>query len=93
MMAAITTEGEAHAALLAGDHDGARAAYAKAVEQYRASWALAPPKSYGRLVGLLKAGVLGGQAAPPRPRCARRSPATRTPRARRSPPTSWPSQR
>ena len=62
MIAAIGTEGEAHAALLAGDHDAARAAYARAVEQYRASWELAPPKSYGRLVGLLKAAVLAGQA-------------------------------
>ncbi|MEA2193524.1 MAG: hypothetical protein QOI73_3645 [Solirubrobacteraceae bacterium] len=62
MMAAIATEGEAHAALLAGEHDAARASYARAVEQYRASWRLAPPKSYGRLVGLLKAAVLGGQA-------------------------------
>lgn len=64
MMAAIATEGEAHAALLVGDHDAARAAYARAVEQYRASWELAPPKSYGRLVGLLKAAVLGGCAEP-----------------------------
>jgi len=63
MKAAIATEGEAHAALLAGDHEAARAGYATAVEQYRASWALAPPKSYGRLVGLIKAAVLGGQAA------------------------------
>ncbi len=63
MIAAIGTEGEAHAALLAGEHDKARAAYARAVEQYRASWKLAPPKSYGRLVGLLKAAVLAGQAA------------------------------
>ncbi len=62
MIAAIGTEGEAHAALLAGDHAAARAAYAKAVEQYRASWKLAPPKSYGRLVGLLKAAVLAGEA-------------------------------
>jgi len=62
MMAAIATEGEAHAALLAGDHHAARAAYARAVEQYRASWKVAPPKSYGRLVGLLKAAVLGGHA-------------------------------
>ena len=61
-MAAIGTEGEAHAALLAGDPEAARAAYARAVEQYRASWKLAPPKSYGRLVGLLKAAVLAGQA-------------------------------
>lgn len=62
MMAAIAAEGEAHAALLAGDTERAAAAYARAVERYRASWALAPPKSYGRLVGLLKAAVLGGQA-------------------------------
>jgi hypothetical protein len=64
MIAAIETEGRAHTALLAGDHDAARTAYAKAVEQYRASWALAPPKSYGRLVGLLKAAVLAGQEGP-----------------------------
>lgn len=64
MMAAIVTEGEAHAALLAGDHDAARAAYERAAAQYRASWALAPPKSYGRLVGLIKAAVLAGQAQP-----------------------------
>ena len=60
MFEAIKVEGEAHAALLAGDTDAAAAAYARAVESYRASWALAPPKSYGRLVGLLKAAVLGG---------------------------------
>ena len=62
MIAAIATEGEAHAALLAGDHETARATYARAAEGYRKSWALAPPKSYGRLVGLLKAAVLAGQA-------------------------------
>ncbi len=62
MVAAIASEGEAHAALLAGDQDAARATYARAAGQYRESWALAPPKSYGRLVGLLKASVLAGQA-------------------------------
>jgi hypothetical protein len=62
MIAAIATEGEAHAALLAGDGDSARGGYATAAEQYLASWKLAPPKSYGRLVGLVKAGVLAGQA-------------------------------
>ena len=60
MLAAIAAEGEAHAALLAGDGAAATAAYARAVDGYRRSWALAPPKSYGRLVGLLKAAVLGG---------------------------------
>jgi hypothetical protein len=64
MMAAIAAEGVAHAALVAGDAEAAAAAYADAVEKYRASWALAPPKSYGRLVGLLKAAVLGGRSRP-----------------------------
>jgi hypothetical protein len=62
MLAAIAAEGRAHAALLAGEHEAARRAYAEAVDGYRASWALAPPRSYGRLVGLLKAAVLGGDA-------------------------------
>ena len=62
MLAAIAAEGEAHAALLAGDHEQARAAYKRAVDDYRASWKLAPPRSYGRLVGLLKAAVLAGAA-------------------------------
>ena len=62
MLAAIRAEGEAHRALLAGHTEQAAAKYADAVELYRASWALAPPKSYGRLVGLLKAAVLGGSA-------------------------------
>jgi hypothetical protein len=62
MIAAIAAEGVAHAALVEGDLAAARAAYADAVAKYRASWALAPPKSYGRLVGLLKAAVLGGDS-------------------------------
>ncbi len=62
MIAAIAAEGVAHAALVEGDTEAARAAYADAVEKYRASWALAPPKSYGRLVGLLKSAVLGGDS-------------------------------
>jgi hypothetical protein len=64
MIAAIAAEGRAHAALLAGDLETARRVYAEAVDGYRASWALAPPKSYGRLVGLLKAAVIGGAARP-----------------------------
>ena len=63
MLAAIAAEGEGHAALLSGDTDAARGAYRRAVERYRASWAAAPPRSYGRLVGLLKAAVLAGDAA------------------------------
>src|SRR3954470_15960723 len=64
MLAAIAAEGRAPAAPLAGDHETARHAYAEAVDGYRASWAVAPPRSYGRLVGLLKAAVLGGAARP-----------------------------
>jgi hypothetical protein len=64
MIQAIGAEGRAHAALLAGDRETARARYAEAVDGYRASWALAPPKSYGRLVGLLKAAIIGGTPQP-----------------------------
>jgi hypothetical protein len=60
MMEAIAAEGRAHSALLAGDGESARATYAAAADGYRRSWALAPPKSYGRLVGLLKASIIGG---------------------------------
>lgn len=64
MLGAIAAESDAHAALLAGEHEAARAAYVRAVDGYRASWVLAPPRSYGRLVGLLKAAVLAGAARP-----------------------------
>lgn len=64
MLAAIAAEGEAHAALLAGDGAAAAAGYARAVAAYRRSWELSPPRSYGRLVGLVKAAVLGGTARP-----------------------------
>jgi hypothetical protein len=62
MLRAIAREGEAHRAALGGDREGAVSGYAAAIELYRASWEQAPPKSYGRLVGLLKASVLGGAA-------------------------------
>jgi hypothetical protein len=89
MIAAIATEGEAHEALLAGDVDAARTAYAKAAEQYRASWALAPPKSYGRLVGLVKAAVLAGQARPAATEVRAALDGDPTPPARPSPRTRW----
>jgi len=60
MTAAIACEAQAHKAALAGDLDGSRAAFLEAAETYRASWELASPKSYGRLVGMLKAAILGG---------------------------------
>lgn len=57
---AITYDGEAHRALLAGDHAGASAAFSRAAETYWASWEAAPPRSYGRLVGRMKASILNG---------------------------------
>jgi hypothetical protein len=60
MAAAIALEGEAHRALLAGDEATARDRLRAAAERYRASWELAPPRSYGRLIGMLKALVIAG---------------------------------
>ena len=59
MKAAIRLDGEGLRALLDGDEDTGRARLAEAVERYRASWELAPPRSFGRLVGMLKAAVIG----------------------------------
>src|SRR3954452_5491796 len=58
MADAIALEGEAHRALLAGDAATARARLRAAAERYRASWELAPPRSFGRLIGMLKALVI-----------------------------------
>jgi uncharacterized protein len=58
MREAIAADGEAHRALLAGED--ARGALRRAAERYRVSWAAAPPRSYGRLVGYAKATILAG---------------------------------
>jgi uncharacterized protein len=58
MREAIAADGEAHRALLA-DED-ARPALRRAAASYRESWAAAPPRSYGRLVGYAKASILAG---------------------------------
>jgi hypothetical protein len=58
---AIATEGRAQRALLAGED--ARADLLAASDLYRRSWEVAPPESYGRLIGVLKAAVLAGDAA------------------------------
>jgi hypothetical protein len=57
---AIEAEGRAHRALLAG-HD-ATDDFRAAAALYRESWEAAPPASYGRLIGMLKAAVLAGDA-------------------------------
>jgi len=57
---AVAHDGEAHRALLNGDHTAASAAFSRAAETYWASWEVAPPRSFGRLVGRMKASILGG---------------------------------
>jgi hypothetical protein len=60
MEAAIEHDAVGQRALLAGDGEAARAAFAAAAELYRRSWEVAPPGGYGRLVGMLKSAVLAG---------------------------------
>jgi len=64
MTAAVERDGAAQQALLAGDREAARAAFAAAAELYRRSWEEAPPTAYGRLVGMVKSAVLAGDGAP-----------------------------
>ena len=59
---ALELEAEGHRALLAGDDVRARDELRAASDRYRASWEAAPPDAYGRLVGMLKAAVLAGEA-------------------------------
>lgn len=59
---ALELEAEAHRALLAGDDVAARDALRAASDRYRASWDAAPRDAYGRLVGMVKAAVLAGEA-------------------------------
>src|SRR3954470_18303280 len=60
MREAMASEGEAQRALLAGEP--AAAGLRAASELYRKSWERAPRASYGRLIGMLKAAVIGGDA-------------------------------
>jgi hypothetical protein len=63
LLEAIGADGEGFKRLLTGDAAGGRAALAEAAGRYRRSWELAPPRSYGRLVGMLKSAVIGGEGA------------------------------
>src|SRR6476620_4226858 len=47
------------ARLMAGDTEGGREWFARAVERYRESYELAPPASWGRPIAILKARILG----------------------------------
>jgi hypothetical protein len=46
--------------LMAGNTETAREWFARAVERYRESWEHAPPGSWGRPIGILKAEILAG---------------------------------
>jgi hypothetical protein len=59
---AIRLEGEGHRLLLSGDGDAAAARMRAAAAHYRDSWEAAPPRSFGRLLGMLKAAVIAGDA-------------------------------
>jgi hypothetical protein len=60
LTAAIERDAEAQRELLDGHLEAARAEFAVAAELYRQSWDVAPPRAYGRLVGMLKSSVLAG---------------------------------
>jgi hypothetical protein len=62
MRAAIDRDAEAQEALLAGHRGVAVAAFRSAADLYRRSWAQSPPRSYGRLVGMLKSSIFAGDA-------------------------------
>lgn len=57
---AIALERSAQQALLRGDAARSRELFAAVAQRYRASWEAAPPRSFGRLVGMLKASILAG---------------------------------
>jgi hypothetical protein len=62
LLEAIGLESRAHSLLLAGEQQAARPLLEQAAGRYRASWEAAPPGAFGRLIGLLKARVLAGDA-------------------------------
>lgn len=57
---AIRLEGDGYRRLFAADELGARDLLREAAAAYRRSWEVAPPRSFGRLVGMLKAAVIVG---------------------------------
>jgi hypothetical protein len=60
MQEALRFDAAAQQALLRGDAARSRELFRAAAERYRASWEAAPPRAYGRLIGLLKASILSG---------------------------------
>jgi hypothetical protein len=60
LTAAIERDGNAQRELLEGHVEAARGEFAAAADLYRESWDVAPPRAYGRLVGMLKSSLLAG---------------------------------
>lgn len=59
--AAVALEAEGQRLLLDGQARAGRAKLKEASRRYQESWDLAPPASYGRLVGMLKAAIIAGE--------------------------------
>lgn len=62
LLAALVTEREGQRHLLAGDRDAARPYMRAAAAAYLASFPIARPRSWGRLIGAVKAAILAGDA-------------------------------
>jgi hypothetical protein len=60
--AAVEADAHAQRCLLAGDRVAADQPLRESERLYRESWEAAPPGGYGRLVGMLKAAILRGDA-------------------------------
>jgi hypothetical protein len=58
--AAMTSGGAGLARLMQGRRGDAAGWFVRSAERYRESWADAPPESWGRLIGALKARLLAG---------------------------------
>ena len=63
MLEAIELEADGQRMLLAGETSAGRRSMGEAAGRYRASWARAPQRAYGRAIGMLKAAVIAGGGA------------------------------
>jgi hypothetical protein len=73
---ALAAERRGHEALLAGDAAAGADAMREAAGHYRGSWEAAPPDAFGRLVGMLKAAVIAGDAEDEAPYARAATPGT-----------------
>lgn len=62
MLAAVAREAEGQQLLLDGHAEAGAAIMLDAARLYRESWVAAPPESFGRLIGLMKAVIIAGDA-------------------------------